>query len=345
MTLTRRQFSLGSGAFGLVGLAAPSIVGANTRQDWSIAVTGPTRGGHIEFITRKIVEEFNRRVNGRFSLTVTQYPNGQDIGRAIARGQIGLATLESLRLGLDLPLAALLADGVPAGADAAVHRNWLNNDGKARINRILRDTSRGTNRLITTLGGTYGKNSGGWFRAPVRAQSDFLGLKVVVNRELPFRILRRLDAIPLSLPAAEFYAALQTGVIDAAYLSNMTLDEDYALHEVTTQGYISNVLQPTTALHLVARLEDWQNRPPAFRSALTAAGLYAHNQVLRRFRRRDTAAIRRIRESGTPVSEYSAGLKRAMTTASNAEMRAIASTDADFRRVWRSHRAFLEALA
>ena len=95
--------------------------------------------------------------------------------------------------------------------------------------------------------GNTGAQMGGWFNKEINAIEDFKGLRIRMPG-LGGEVLRRIGAIPVSLPGAKIFPSLQSGAIDATEWAGPWSDLALGFHKVAKYYYYPGFHEPGTAL-------------------------------------------------------------------------------------------------
>jgi len=78
---------------------------------------------------------------------------------------------------------------------------------------------------------------GGWFRKKINTVGDYKGLKMRLGNNLARKVVVRAGTTAVLTPAAEIYAVLERGVIDAAEWVGPHDDMKLGLHRTARYYY------------------------------------------------------------------------------------------------------------
>ena len=96
-------------------------------------------------------------------------------------------------------------------------------------------------------------------KIPVRTMEDLKGLKIQTGMKYEMLAFEKLGAVPVPVHVTEAYQALETGVVEAAYL-DFNAQFIWRLHEVT-QYRIGNTLGMMTFMPTIISIDSYDNLP------------------------------------------------------------------------------------
>jgi TRAP-type C4-dicarboxylate transport system substrate-binding protein len=100
-----------------------------------------------------------------------------------------------------------------------------------------------------------------WSKTPVNSIGDLRGMKVSATG-WHARLVKELDAVPVSIVSQEVYTALQRGTVDAA-VANPTYGTDRKFYEVCPHFY--GLYIGTKALFVAVNKQSWEKIPADIR--------------------------------------------------------------------------------
>lgn len=108
---------------------------------------------------------------------------------------------------------------------------------------------------------------------PIRSLSDLKGLKIRTPSRNAGKVLEAWGATPVSMPAPEIYNAMQTGVIDGAFIDGTAL-QTFKLAEVTK--YATQGMKPTiSSFFLIMNRGSFEALTPSQQAAVKEGGKVA----------------------------------------------------------------------
>ena len=133
----------------------------------------------------------------------------------------------------------------------------------------------------------------GWYRKPINSVADFKGMKVRMPG-LGGEVLRRLGAIPVTLPASEVFIALQTGALDAAEFIGPYSDLPLGLHKITKFYYAPGWHETGSPLECLVNKKAYQRLPEYLRTIVATACQAMNNDLLAEYTARNAIALQTL---------------------------------------------------
>lgn len=189
------------------------------------------------------------------------------------------------------------------------------------------------------LCGLIGPESAGWFREPIESVEDLRGLKIRFAG-LGGLVIQRLGASVTMLPGGEIFQALEKGAIDATEFSMPAIDQRLGFDRIVGFNYFPGWHQPFTAFHLAVNPAAWQELRDEDRELLETACTAGVTRNLAHGEAIQGAALRASRERGVRVETLPDDVLHELARVSDLVLDEQAASDADFRRVLESQRAF-----
>ena len=226
---------------------------------------------------------------------------------------------------------------VPFGLTAGELAAWVYHGGGQELWDRL---AAGFNIKPFQVGNT-GAQMGGWFNKEINAIEDFKGLRIRMPG-LGGEVLRRIGAIPVSLPGAKIFPSLQSGAIDATEWAGPWSDLALGFHKVAKYYYYPGFHEPGTALSVGFNLKVWEGLS-ADHQAIVSRAMAAENAVSRaEFSARNAAALNTLRRKhNVHLRRFTDDVLKAIGFASGAVVGDIGSSgDALTREVYDSFLKF-----
>jgi TRAP-type mannitol/chloroaromatic compound transport system substrate-binding protein len=133
---------------------------------------------------------------------------------------------------------------------------WIHYGGGLELWRELYEP----HHLVPFLCGNTGVQMGGWFNREINSIEDLKGLKMRIPG-LGGEVLRRAGGTPITLPGAEIFTSLQTGVIDATEWVGPYNDVSFGLHKAAKYYYYPGWQEPGPGLECVINKDAWDSLP------------------------------------------------------------------------------------
>src|SRR5262249_39223014 len=135
----------------------------------------------------------------------------------------------------------------------------------------------------------------GWFRRKLNAIGDYKGLKMRIGTPLGGKVYARAGATTVLTPAADVYAALERGVIDAAEFVGPHDDMQLGLHKTARYYYYPGWHEPGTTAEFGFNKKAYGALPVDLQRTLDHATAAAQVYGLTDFHLKNTVALQRLR--------------------------------------------------
>lgn len=168
--------------------------------------------------------------------------------------------------------------GVPFGLTANELAAWIAYGEGGELWRGIYDGF----GVVPFYAGSSGVQAGGWFRKPIETVDDLKGLKFRIAG-LGGEVVRRLGAVPVSIPPGEIMQALTAGTIDAAEWIGPWNDRAFGLYKVARYYYVPAFHEPGPGLEVIVNKEAWAKLAPDLQAIVAAAASAAAAETLADF--------------------------------------------------------------
>ena len=234
--------------------------------------------------------------------------------------------------------AASFFGGVPFGMTANEMNAWFYYGGGLELwQQVYAPFG-----LLPMPAGNAGMQMAGWYRKPVTSVADFKGLKIRISG-LGGEVLRRLGALPVSMPVGDVFTALQTGALDAAEFVGPYSDLPIGLYKIARYYYSPGWNDPGSPLECLINLAAYRRLPRDLQAVVTAACQAMNTDMLAEYTARNADALRTLVDDHQvnltllPESVLDALRKQAAEVLAD-----VAANDATAGRVYAAYRAFAE---
>ena len=289
-------------AFALCGVVASVPVAAQQPIKWRMMTLWPA-GSLPQKINEEFAEKVKQRSGGRLLIEV--HPGG-----AIVQPQ---ESLDAITAGvLDVQ------NGGPAyatGKDAAFALVGDLQGGWETPQQAMEWMSKGGGQeLVRALYKKYNAHfvAGAWYgmeslvsKKPLRALTDFKGLKLRAPTGMGQDIWRILGAASINLPGSEVYTALERGVVDASDWGTLSMNQDLGYHKLAKYpSYPGFHSMPMS--DLVVNMKKWSALPEDLKSIFETAAQEFNQDMIRRNREADEKVAREARQLGVETVDLKA---------------------------------------
>lgn len=181
--------------------------------------------------------------------------------------------------------------------------------------------------------GQTGTQMGGWFRREVTNAADFEGLRFRTTG-LSGAVLSEMGAVPLAIPTAEIYPAMEKGVVDAAEWVGPYDDEKLGFHKVAKYYYYPSFWEGAYLGHLFINLDRWNSLPASYQRIIELGAVNITAWMMARRDVRNPPALRRMLASGVQLRPFSPEIRGAAFEASARVCAALSQSNSRFKALY-----------
>lgn len=346
--MNRRSFlsSAAAASAGLAGLGAlascerkpgggaPAVVTGQAGLEWKMATAWPPRYPLLGEAAERIAASVERMSGGRLKIRV--FGGGElvpplGVFDAVSAGQAEMGHGAAAYWAAKLPAAQLFTTA-PFGMSAQQMNGWLLAGGGLELWRELY----APHKVVPFVAGNTGLRMGGWFRKEIRSLQDLKGLKMRVPG-LGGKVIARLGATPIALPAEEIYQALEKGVIDATEWIGPYHDLKMGLYQAAPYYYYPGWNEPAPAIECTVNAEKWAALSPELQGMLETAIAEAGAWTLAQFGARNGSALQElVVEHRVKLKQFPDAVLRELKRVSAVVLQELAAGDPAARRVYES---------
>jgi TRAP-type mannitol/chloroaromatic compound transport system substrate-binding protein len=246
MSDRRRFLAKARGAMAAVAAAtiadAPNVI-AQPKIQWRMSTAYPPVLDQLFNAAERLAKIVEEASGGRFRIEV--FPGGQIMAPfacfdAASQGTIQ-AFMGSGQYWSDKEPALEWFTTIPFGMNPEGMAAWhFQGDGL----KLLEETYAAFN-LVPRQGPAFAPQMGGWFRRKITTIADYKGLKMRIPN-LGGKVIARAGGNVVLTPAADIYAALERGVIDASEWVGPHDDMKLGLHQTARYYYYPGWHEPGT---------------------------------------------------------------------------------------------------
>ena len=244
MTRERRRFIVtATGALATaaaaVAIDAPNVI-AQPKIQWRMS-TAWTRSLDVQSTAEQLAKMVEEMSGGRFRIEV--FPGGQivpplDCFEAASRGTIE-AFMSAPFYWANKEPAIQWFHTIPFGMNPQGMAAWLYQGGGLK----LMEETYGAFNLVPRPSGAQAPQMAGWFRKKINTIGDYKGLRMRIG-PLGGKVYVKAGGTVALIPAADIYAALERGVIDASEWVGPHDDMQLGLHRTARYYYYPGWHEP-----------------------------------------------------------------------------------------------------
>jgi TRAP-type mannitol/chloroaromatic compound transport system substrate-binding protein len=296
MTDRRRFLTKASGVMAAVAAAtlvdAPNVI-AQPRIQWRMSTAWTPALDHLQGAALRLAKIVDETSNGRFRIEV--FPGGQimqpfECFEATSRGTIEAFMASAYYWTAKEPAVEWFTT-IPFGMNAEGMAAWYHQgDGL----KLWQETYAPFN-LVPRPATAVAPQMAGWFRKKITTIADYRGLKMRIGTGLGGKVYVRAGASAVLIPAAEVYAALERGVIDAAEWIGPHDDMKLGLQNTARNYYYPGWQEPGNTTEFGFNRKAYESLPVDLQRTLDHAAAAVEVYGLSDFHAKNAIALGRLR--------------------------------------------------
>jgi TRAP-type mannitol/chloroaromatic compound transport system substrate-binding protein len=298
MSERRRFIATASGVVAAVAATAvvdaPSVI-AQPKVQWRMSTAWPKQLDIMQGSANRLGKVVEEMSGGRFRIEV--FPGGQIMGpfdcfEATSKGTIEAFMSAAAYWAVNGPRepAAEWFMSVPFGMDPQGMAAWYYEGGGLQ----LWEETYAPFGIVPRLGPAFSPQMGGWFRRKINTLADYKGLKMRIAG-LGGQVMARAGATTILTPAAEIYAALERGVIDASEWVGPHEDLKLGLQNTARYYYYPGWHEPGTVSEFGFNRKAYETLPADLRRILDLAVAATQVVGFMEFHTKNAGALERIK--------------------------------------------------
>lgn len=236
--------------------------------------------------------------------------------------------------------AAQFFSGIPFGMTAQELNGWIYYGGGLQLWQEVYKP----HGLVPFLAGSSGPQMGGWFNREINSIEDLKGLNMRIPG-LGGEILKRAGGTPQSIPGAEVFTALQTGVIDAAEWVGPYNDLAFGLFQAAKYYYYPGWQEPGSGLECMINAAAWNELPSDLQSIVRVACQAAVMDNLSDFTYNNGVALNTLlTEHKVQLRRFPDDVLQRLNTISTSIVEEMAVNDPMIARIYESFRNYVKVV-
>jgi TRAP-type mannitol/chloroaromatic compound transport system substrate-binding protein len=300
VTTERRQFlTTAGGAAAAVAATAvtdvPHVI-AQPKVQWRLSTTYPPSLDILNGTAQRMAQIVEEMSGGRFRIEV--FPGGQimppfDCFAATSKGTIqafmGVSAYWAAREPANEPAFEWFMS-VPFGMNPEGMAAWFNQGDGLK----LWEEAYAPYNLVPRPSSAFAPQMAGWFRKKITTIGDFKGLKMRIAG-LGGAVVARAGGTAVLTPAADIYATLSRGVVDAAEWVCPHDDVKLGLHTIAPYYYYPGWHEPGTTNEFTFNRKAYDALPADLRRTLDHATAAVNVYGLTDYHTRNAVALEKLR--------------------------------------------------
>lgn len=338
--MDRRKFIVGgtAAAAATASTSASAAPKGKAEHEWKMVTTWPRNfpglGTGAEFLAKAIQAMSGGRIN------IKVYGAGElvpafEVFDAVSSGAAQIGHGAAYYWKGKSPTAQFFT-AVPFGLTATEMHAWLQfGGGKKLWQKLYREFN-----LVPLDAGNTGVQMGGWFNKQINSLDDIKGLKMRIPG-LGGEVFRRAGGVPVNLPGAELFTALETGTIDATEWVGPYNDLAFGLHKAAKYYYYPGWHEPGPALECIINADAYKALPKDLRAIVQAAAQATSLRMLSEYVSRNNRALKILVERHkVDLRRFPDDVLAKLRTLSDEVVAELAAKDPLSKEVFESYRKF-----
>ncbi len=289
-----KGFGLGTAMAAVSGLKTAGARAEKEKRVWRMVTSWPKNMSILQSGAERFAKHVAILSEGRLKIQV--YAGGElvkplEVFDAVSNGTVECGNSASYYWAKKVPAAQWFTT-VPFGLRASELNTWLHKGGGIELWREVY----APHNVIPMPAGNTGMQMGGWFNKPIMSPADFKGLKMRIPG-LGGRVLTKLGAEVILLPAGEIYAALESGKITATEWIGPYHDTQMGFDRISKFYYAPGWHEPGTGFEFIINQKVYEALPPDLQLILKVATQDLAAQVFTEFEYFNTKAMLKIADA------------------------------------------------
>ena len=297
MTTERRRFIAKAGG-AVVAVAAAAIVDApnviaQPKVQWRMSTAYPSALDVLQGAAERLAKVVEETSGGRFRIEV--FPGGQIMPPFACFDAASQGTIEAFmgpgQYWTDKEPALEWFCTVPFGMNPEGMAAWhYQGDGL----KLLEEAHAPFN-LVPRPSLASAPQMAGWFRKKINTIGDYRGLKMRIGAPLGGKVYVKAGSTAVLTPAADIYAALERGVIDACEWVGPHDDMKLGLHKTARYYYYPGWHEPGSTQGFGFNRKAYEALPVDLRRTLDHAAAAVQVYGLTDFHAKNAIALERLK--------------------------------------------------
>jgi TRAP-type mannitol/chloroaromatic compound transport system substrate-binding protein len=296
MTERRRFIATAGGVMAAAAAGAivdaPNVI-AQPKVQWRMSTTWTPALDVLQGAAQRLAKIVEETSGGRFRIEV--FPGGQIMPPFACFDAASQGTIEAFMgpasYWMDKEPALEWFSTIPFGMNPEGMAAWYHQGDGLK----LWEETYGAFNLVPRPGPANAPQMAGWFRKKISTIGDYKGLKMRMGTNLGGKVVARAGGTAVLTPAAEIYAALERGVIDACEWVGPHDDMKLGLHKTARYYYYPGWHEPGTTQGFGFNKKAYEGLPVDLRRILDHAAAAVQVYGTMDFHAKNAIALERLK--------------------------------------------------
>jgi TRAP-type mannitol/chloroaromatic compound transport system substrate-binding protein len=270
---------------------APSVI-AQPKVQWRMSTAWTPALDHLQGAAQRLAQVVDEMSGGRFRIEVSsagQIMPPLGVFDATSQGTVEAFMASTVHWPTKDPALVWFCT-VPFGMNPEGMMAWFHQGDGLK----LWEETYGTYNLVPRPGPAFAPQMAGWFRKKINTINDYKGLRMRIS-SLGRTVAARAGATTVLTPAADIYAALERGVIDAAEWVGPYDDMKLNLHNTARYYYYPGWHEPGTTNEFSFNKKAYDALPVDLRRTLDHAAAAVSVYGLTDYHAKNAIALERLK--------------------------------------------------
>ncbi|SUO97269.1 TRAP transporter substrate-binding protein [Suttonella ornithocola] len=288
----KRRNLLKAGGVGALALGASASAKAADDKvfNWKLVMSWPKKFPGLASSMDWFVDEIKKISNGR--LNITLYGAGELVPAFEVFNAVSDGTAE---MGHGTPYywkgkitEAEVFTSVPFGMEAQEFNSWfIEGDGQKLLTEVYKPFG-----VKPFLGGNTLTQMGGWFNKEINSIEDLKGLKIRMPG-IAGEVYKMSGASPVSIPGAEIFTSMQSGVLDATDWVGPWNDLAFGLQKAA-KYYYNGWQEPSAFMEILVNEKVYETLPSDLKDLLDIMTFALNQRVMSEFKRNNAISLKTL---------------------------------------------------
>ena len=333
-----KKTGTGALALGVAGAASTARADDGKTFNWKLVMSWPKKFPGLATSMEWFVEEVKKATDGRLNITI--YGAGElvpafEVFNAVSDGTAEMGHGTPYYWKGKIPEAELFTS-VPFGMTTDEFNAWfIHGEGQTFLTELYKPFG-----VVPLIGGNTMPQMGGWFNKEINSVEDLKGLKIRTPG-IGGEVYRLAGATPVSLPGAEIFTSMQSGVLDATDWVGPWNDQAFGLYKAA-KYYYSGWQEPNAMMEILINEKALATLPADIRAIVECLALAMNQKCMVDMQKNNAVALKKMLDSeGVQLRDFPADVIQVFKEKTVEYLKEYAAKSDTAKKILASYEAFL----
>lgn len=333
-----KKTGTGALALGVAGTASTARADDGKTFNWKLVMSWPKKFPGLATSMEWFVEEVKKATDGRLNITI--YGAGElvpafEVFNAVSDGTAEMGHGTPYYWKGKIPEAELFTS-VPFGMTTDEFNAWfIHGEGQAFLTELYKPFG-----VVPLIGGNTMPQMGGWFNKEINSVEDLKGLKIRTPG-IGGEVYRLAGATPVSLPGAEIFTSMQSGVLDATDWVGPWNDQAFGLYKAA-KYYYNGWQEPNAMMEILINEKALATLPADIRAIVEGLALAMNQKCMVDMQKNNAIALKKMLDSeGVQLRDFPADVIKVFKEKTAEYLKEYAVKSDAAKKILASYEAFL----